>query len=161
MSGEQLFEYFGEINDKFIEEAAPKRHILYKLWWGLVAVVAVILLVTCISPTYYDNDPDSTISIEPDEIFDAPNIVSLHGKYYIDSGHWVFCLPDDAMLLGEVNNIHVIVPSMLVEDLDGTRDGYVYISPEDDDIIYFQHKMWDESVDGREKYILLICEKEK
>lgn len=149
MSGEHLLVCFGEINDKFIKEAAPKTHSLYKPWWGLAAVAAVIVLVTCFLSTYHN---------EPDEISDPPNIIFLHGEYYIDSGHWVFSLPDDAVLLGEVNNVskEKAFPNTSLKDFDGTRDGYIYMCPEDDDVIYFQHKTWNESVAGKEKYIILI-----
>lgn len=165
MNPEQLVDYLGDIDEHFIQEAAPGNRRTPKKWWALAATAAaaLLLIVVCI-PALAPNDPinppseaQEQASTPPTEA-PGPGCAPLHvyyqGNTYFYRGYCIYELPDDVVPLGETNNVGMLVPDG-ADDLDANEDGFIYIRPTDDSLIYFCWKNWDTSVDGPEPILLL------
>lgn len=149
MSAEKLADYLGNIDEDYIQEAAPKARRSARAWWGLAAAaVLVIVAVVCVS-----HNGDSM------NVGDAPPHIYYQGSVYVCRGPSidVDALPDEAELLGETNYVGGIVPDG-ANDLDsniGGDGGYVFRDPSNESLLYFKWKNWDEAVENRPEKILL------
>lgn len=98
----------------------------------------------------------AVISNEPGS--DRPVTIYYGGHIYSHGGYITYDLPDGFDFIGETNNVG---NSSKTENFAANEDGYLYKSIEDDELIYFQWKEWDESVDGgKEPYLLLYCKEQ-
>lgn len=111
-------------------------------------VLSVCIFVGCTVQTQdssYNNEPGSA----------RPVTTYYSGYIYSHDGHITYDIPDGFDFIGETNNVG---NSPKTEDFAANEDGYLYKNIEDDELIYFQWKEWDESVDGGEEpYLLLYC----
>lgn len=165
MNPEKLIDCLSEIDEQFIQEAAPRSCRPVNKWWGLAAAVLVIVAAACISPLVLEDPanipsapqkPDSSASIE---VGDAPPHIYYQGSIYVCRGPAidVDALPDEAELLGETHYAGDIVPDG-ADDLDSNIDGdggYVFMDPSNESLLYFRWKNWDAAVENRPEKILL------
>lgn len=87
-----------------------------------------------------------------------PVTIYYNGHIYSHDGYITYDLPDDFDFIGETNNVG---NSSKTEDFAANEDGYLYKSIENDELIYFQWKEWDEAIDGGEEpYLLLFCKEQ-
>ena len=92
----------------------------------------------------------AVISNEPGSA--RPVTIYFAGHIYSHDGYITYDLPDGFDFIGETNNVG---NSPKIENFAANEDGYLYKSIENDELIYFQWKEWDESVDGgKEPYLL-------
>lgn len=127
------------------EEIKPKNKHTRCIKWLFIAVCICIFIIYASS----QNDDAQT--------WLAPAHFYYNGNVYIYHGYTVYSLPDGVVFLSEVNNVG---NAFTGEDFDGNVDGYIYINKENMDVAYFRWKKWNESVDGKEPYLILDCEKE-
>ena len=80
-----------------------------------------------------------------------PACVYYDGIIYSHQGKVIYSLPENAEIIGETNNVGLDMKS----DLDSTVDGYVYINLNDFSSLIFRWKNWDESIDGKEPFLIL------
>lgn len=165
MNPEKLIDCLSEIDEQFIQEAAPRSRRPVNKWWGLAAAVLVIVAAACISPLVFEDPanipsaalkPDSSASIG---VGDAPPHIYYQGSIYVCRGPAidVDALPDEAELLGETHYAGDIVPDG-ADDLDSNIDGdggYVFMDPSNESLLYFRWKNWDTAVENRPEKILL------
>lgn len=165
MNPEKLIDCLGDIDEQYIQEAAPWGRRPVSKWWGLAAAVLVIVAAVCVSPLVLEdpaNDPGagpkpgSGASIEAGDI---PPHIYYQGSIYVCRGPSidVDALPDEAKLLGETHYVGDFVPDG-ADDLDSNIDGdggYVFMDPSNESLLYFRWKNWDAAVEDRPEKILL------
>lgn len=171
MSKEQLMEYFGDIDEHYIKEAAPGNRPAKKRWWALAGAAAVVVLVAALAaniPALW-NAPEPGPAVENpnlDELIDrepgcAAGHIRWHGYTYVHHGQAVHEMPEGLEFLGEVS-LGVEEGGILPEDapdLSGSfgDGGSAYWFPGNDSLIVFRHKEWDPELElGRPEPILLM-----
>ena len=129
-----------------------------RMWNARVVIMIVVLLCVFQLTGYYANS--GVRDQEPQDSAASgrrgPDAVTVHVFYqgfgYFYRGHVVYSLPDGCELIGVVNNVGNTFSGV---QMDGNADGCIYMIPEDDSAVYFQWEDWDESVSGREPYLIL------
>ena len=115
--------------------------MLKKVFFPIV-LLCVIVMFGCAA---YEGEKPSELPVA------LPACVYYDGNIYSHQGEAIYSLPENAEIIGETNN----VGSDMKSDLDSTVDGYVYINPNDSSSLIFRWKNWDESIDGKEPYLIL------
>ena len=107
-------------------------------------LVLLCILIACSS---------KNLATKNDLGYAQPVSVYYGGQIYHETGNVTYCLPDDLIFVGNINNVGT---AQKARNLDGNYDGYAYIDPQDDSILYFQWQTWDELIDGgKEPYLIL------
>lgn len=164
MTVEKLIDYFGDIDERYIKEAAPGNRPAKKRWRALagaaVAVVALAAAVTASLPALWGAAGGGPAAA--DSPGDAPGYIRWHGRNYFNHGHAVYEMPEGLELLGEVDQVAEdgrLIPED-AGDLSANIDGYAYWFPGNDSLIVFRYKDWDSSYAavelGRKEPILLM-----
>ena len=109
-------------------------------FWGIVFVLVCLTVIHVLR------------SRNELEVYALPVHLYYDESLYFYDGHVVYILPKGVELIGETNNIGNATKE---RNFDGNEDGYVYKNLEENEILYFRWKEWDESVDGKEPYLLL------
>ena len=117
----------------------------------MAAIAAAVILVFGIGSIIICNDTPPVSEIP--SIGDTPAYFYYQGDYYIYSGEIVFSLPDGFELIHEIENTGDSFNSI---DFTGNIDGYVYMSESNKELAYFQWKGWNEEIDGKAPYLVLI-----
>lgn len=176
MNKEQLIEYFGDIDEHYVKEAAPGNRPAKKRWWVLAgaaaAVVVLVAAVTANIPALWGAPEPGPAAVEDpklDEIIGgeagcAAGHIRWHGYTYVHHGQAVHEMPEGLEFLGEVSlgvEESGIVPED-APDLSGNfgDGGSAYWFPGNDSLIVFRHKDWASSYAavelGRKEPILLM-----
>ena len=113
-----------------------------------IAIIFMCLL-SLFGCTAYSGEKPAELPVELPVAL--PACVYYDGNIYSHQGEAIYSLPENAEIIGETNN----VGSDMKSDLDSTVDGYVYINPNDSSSLIFRWKNWDESIDGKEPYLIL------
>lgn len=175
MTAEKLIDYFGDIDEHYIKEAAPGNRPAQKSW-RVLARAAAALMVLAAAVTFNTTALGNTSELGPsaaegpepsrevmqDDPGCAPGHIRWHGRSYCDHGQAVYEMPEGLELLGEVNRVVEeggVVPED-AGDLSANIDGYAYWFPGNDSLIVFRYKDWDSSYAavelGRKEPILLL-----
>lgn len=169
MNWEKLLDCLGDIDDKYVKEAAPGGRPVKKRWWalaGAAAAAVLILAVTAGTPPRWA-DPGVKGTAEPgaseaidDDLGCVPGCIVWHGYAYVERGYAVHEMPEGLELLGEVDLLtapHGIMPEDAPDLSSNFGEGYAYMFPGNESLIVFRHKEWDvEEELGREEPILLM-----
>ena len=153
-----LIDLFGEIDDRYIREAMPGTRTQIKtrvIRFSLAAAALLFMVISVYTMNhnwFIDSIPFYSTNYGPDA---SSTYVYYNGYIYGDRGKLVSQLPNGAVLLGEMNNIGDVSAE---EDLDGNEDGYIYADPKDNSVLYFWAKIWDESIAGQARYVVLVRE---
>lgn len=125
-----------------------------RLWKPFLAAAACMMFVIGIGIALFNYEPSH-------QVVDNPSIAPAHfyygGNCYHYAGDLVYTLPEGCELLGEVNNVG---DSFTGIDMDGNVDGYIFADKSDASVFYFQWKEWNEAVDGREPFLILMMDEE-
>ncbi|MCM1217178.1 MAG: hypothetical protein NC081_05425 [Roseburia sp.] len=154
MKEEILIELFGEIDDKYIMEAAPKRNAKPKLIGTYVVVAALLFVVIGIYAAARSTPVDypSSYSLSPGP--GASQSFFYYNGYMYSEKRLIEDIPEGTTLLGEINNIGNDFDKYTGEDFEGNDDGFIYIDPNDDGIMYVWPKYWDSSIVGKARYVV-------
>lgn len=153
-----LLDLFGEIDDRYIREAMPKIRTKTKtgiIRFSLVAAAVLFMVISVYTMNtnwFIDNGASNSTNDGPSA---TSTYVYYNGYIYGDHGKLVSQLPNGATLLGEINNVG---DDSSGGDLEGNEDGYIYADSKDDSVLYFWAKIWDESIAGQAKYVVLVRE---
>lgn len=120
-----------------------------------IAIVATCLALIAGADFLFKNKTPPTNEVPP--VSEAPAHFYYDGNLYLFSGETVYSLPKNFKLVSEVNNVGNSYTNV---DFDGNVDGYIFMSEFDKSIAYFQWKEWNESVDGKEPYLVLVLKKQ-
>ncbi len=83
-------------------------------------------------------------------------IVYYEGKKYIYKGRLVRSIPKTAVYMSEVIDVGSSFEYISEhKNYEGTCSGYVYIDKNDDSVMFFEWKDWDEEIDGEKKFLIL------
>ena len=166
MNREELIECLGEVDDRYVREAAPgncpaKGRRDWRVLAGAAAAAAV--LVTAVSasvPALWGGpDPAPGASVDVDWVADAPGCIRWNAYTYVDRGNVVYEMPEGLEPLGEVSMVtppHDILPEDAPDLASNFGDGYAYWFPGNDGLIVFRYREWDAGELGREEPILLM-----
>ena len=143
------------IDDELISGAIDYKPVTHKkithFWKHIVAVAACMVLMLGIGIILPDNEMPSISETPP--VSDAPAHFYFNGDLYSFSGKLIYSLPGDFEFVSEVKNVG---DSYTGVDFEGNVDGYIYMSESDKTIAYFQWKEWNEAIDGKEPYLVLV-----
>ena len=169
MNGEKLADCLGDIDDRYVREAAPGNRPAKKRRWALggLAAAAVLVLAVAMGPSRFWTAPEPAVTAEPgpSEVIDdgpgaAPGCIVWHGYAYVSRGYFVHEMPEGLELLGEAER-SVKVGGIMPEDAPDLStnfgEGRAYMFPGNESLIVFRYKEWNvEEELGREEPILLM-----
>lgn len=169
MNGEKLADYLGDIDDRYVREAAPGNRPANKRRWALGGLAAAVLVLAVImGPSRFWTAPGPAVTAKPgpsevidDGPGDAPGCIVWHGYAYVSRGYFVHEMPEGLELLGETEPVttpYGIMPED-APDLSTNYywEGYAYMFPGNESLIVFRYKEWNvEEQLGREEPILLM-----
>lgn len=168
MNGEKLADYLGDIDDRYVREAAPGNRPAKKRWWalgGLAAAVLALALIVGPSRFWTMPGPAATAGPGPSDVIHegpgaAPGYIVWHGYAYVSRGYIVHEMPEGLELLGEVELVtapHGIMPEDAPDLSANFGEGYAYMFPGNESLIVFRYKEWNvEEELGREEPILFM-----
>lgn len=170
MTAEKLAEYLGEIDERYIQEAAPGNRPAQTRRWALAGAAAAVVALAAVTagirggpdqPVPLQTEPASSRQVIEDGPGDAAPHIRWQGHAYGDHGQAVYEMPEGLELLGEVTlavEWGGIVPED-APDLSGNfgEGGSAYWFPGNDSLIVFRYKEWDPEEElGRKEPILLL-----
>lgn len=143
----------GYIDEDLIIEAidyVPDNQLSHA-WKRISTLAACVILVIgiCLALSNSEILDKNT----PPLVSSAPAHFYFEGSLYSFSGELVYSLPENFVLIGEVNNVG---DSYTYNNFEGNVDGYIYMNQSNKAIAYFQWKEWDEAADGKEPYLALV-----
>ncbi len=115
--------------------------------FSTIVLLCLISLLGCAI-----NTDDKPSDLPVDLPVALPVCVHYDEFLYSYQGDVIYYLPDNAEIIGTTNNVGLDMK----DDFDSTVEGYVYTNPDDSSSLIFRWKVWDETTDGTEPYLILM-----